>query len=89
MSELNMQGKIPLSQPFSTPPWNWPGLEAVDSLPNEDIVDWVLVDLRDATDPSLATYESTCGRKAAFLLKDGRIVDLDGESPVFLKTAFM
>jgi len=88
-TELNEQGKIPLAQPFNSPPWNWPGLEKVDVLPNDDIVDWVLVDLRDATDPSLATYASTCGRKAAFLLNDGRIVDLDGESALFLQTAYM
>jgi len=89
VTDLNTQGKIPLTQPFNGPPWNWPGTEAVDSIPNEDIVDWILVDLRDATDPSLATYVTTCGRKAVFLLKDGKIVDLDGQSNVFMQTAYM
>ena len=88
-TDLNENGQIPLAQPFTTLPWNWPGLESVDSIPNDDIVDWVLVDLRDATDPSLATYSSTCGRKAAFLLKDGRIVDLDGQSALFVPGSFL
>lgn len=83
-TELNQQGKIPLAHPFGGPPWNWPGLEAVNSIPNEDIVDWVLVDLRDATEPGLANMASTCGRKAGFLLKNGKVVDLDGTSPIFV-----
>lgn len=83
-TDLNVQGKIPLNHPFSGSPWNWPGPESVSSIPNDDIVDWVLVDLRDATDPELATFASTCGRKAGFLLKNGKVVDLDGVSPIFV-----
>lgn len=83
-TDLNENGQIPLSQPFTEQPFNWPGTEAVDSIPNEDIVDWVLVDMRDATDPELATYPTTCGRKAGFLLKNGQVVDLDGVSPIFV-----
>jgi hypothetical protein len=43
----------------------------------EGVVDWVMVELR--TDTTLA---STVARRAAFIKKDGAIVDLDGTSPV-------
>jgi hypothetical protein len=45
-------------------------------------VDWVYIELRQATDPSLATAATIFGKRAAFLKSDGKIVDLDGLSPV-------
>ncbi len=87
---LNDQDLLPLAQPFNVPPWNWPALDAVDSIPNEEVVDWVMVDLRDAEDgPQNATFASTCGRKVGFLLKDGRIVDIDGQSALNIHTTYM
>ena len=70
---------IPLSQPFNTSPWNYQGTESVDSIP-ADVVDWVLVELRDTTDAALATGETVIARQAAFLLNNGTIVGLDGTS---------
>jgi hypothetical protein len=41
------------------------------------------VELRDATSPELATSTTIIGQQAAFLLRNGKIVDLDGESDLF------
>ena len=43
---LNAQNLIPLTQPFNVAPWNYAGTELVSSIPNPDIVDRVLVELR-------------------------------------------
>ena len=79
---------IPLSQPYTMAPWNYNGTESVVAMPNADIVDWVLVEIRDAATAATATSATTIGKQAAFLLKDGSIVGLDGVSrisfPVFL-----
>ena len=48
-SNLNSSGYIPLSQPFNQLPWNFTGTESVTSIPNADIVDWVLIELREPT----------------------------------------
>ncbi|MCD4736637.1 MAG: fibrobacter succinogenes major paralogous domain-containing protein, partial [Bacteroidales bacterium] len=47
-------------------------------IPNANIVDWVLIELRDTTDAALATDETMIARRAAFLLNDGSVVGLDG-----------
>lgn len=77
---LNAKGLLPLSQPFMGSPWNYPGSEMVNSIPNADIVDWVMIEIRDAIDASSAIPSTTVGQKAAFLLKDGSVVGLDGVS---------
>ena len=71
---------FPLSQPYSSPPWNYSGTESVPSIPNSDIVDWVLLELRDAASAELASSTTTFARMAGFVLKDGSIVDMDGFS---------
>ncbi len=75
---LNSLNLIPLTQPFNVSPWNYPGTESVAAMPNNDIVDWVLVELRDAADAASAGSGTIIDRKAGFLLKDGSIVDIDG-----------
>ena len=75
---LNAGGDIPLNQPFNTGPWNYEGEESVVSIPNGDVVDWVLVELRDAKNADAANGSAKIAQKAAFLLKDGSIVGLDG-----------
>jgi PKD repeat protein len=72
---------LPLAQPFSGFPWFYSGTETVGSIPNGDIVDWVLVDLRDAATVDAALPATSIGMQAAFLRNDGKIVDLTG-SPV-------
>lgn len=79
-TDLNAGGRIPYNQPFNIPPWNYSGSESVISIPNGNVVDWVLVELRDAPSAALATSSTTMARQAAFLLKTGDIVGLDGNS---------
>ncbi len=76
-ANLTNLSDFPLNQPFNTAPWNYNGTENVTSIPT-DVVDWVLVELRDATSVSAATVASRIARKAAFLLKNGSVVDLNG-----------
>ncbi len=79
-TQLENQSSLPLSQPFNSAPWNYSGTESVISIPNPDIVDWVLVELREAPDAQNATSASIIIRQAAFLLEDGLIVSTDGNS---------
>ena len=71
---------LPLIQPYNTTPWDYEGLENVASIPNSDIVDWLLVEVRDAPSAELATSGTRVGRQAAFLLRNGDIVGIDGSS---------
>ncbi len=77
---LNVDNLLPKNQPFNTSPWNYAGSESVPSIPNVDVVDWILVELRDASTPTLAIPSTIMEQQAAFLLKDGSIVGLDGSS---------
>lgn len=81
-TNLNSGNLLPLSQPYAGPPTNYPGTESVASIPNANIVDWVLLEFRKpgSGDGADADALSTIGRKAAFLLNNGDIVDLDGVS---------
>jgi len=78
---LNAGGLIPLTQPYSAAPWSYPGTESVGSIP-AGVVDWVLIELRQATIAGSATSSTVFGRKAAFLKSDGSIVDISGSGPV-------
>ncbi len=85
--ETNMKTEInpayiPTAQPYNISPWNYEGFENVDSIPNTEIVDWVLLEFRDTTEASLATGQTSIAHRAAFLLSDGSIVDLNGFSYV-------
>ncbi|MBN1338607.1 MAG: right-handed parallel beta-helix repeat-containing protein [Bacteroidales bacterium] len=81
---LNAGGYIPLSQPYSQAPWSYTGSEAVASIPNADIIDWMLIELRDAPDAASAGSAAVVTQQAAFLLKDGSIVSTDGSTlPLF------
>ena len=78
---LKSGGFIPLSQPYNVEPWNYSGTENVPSIP-ADIVDWVLIELRQAPTPEEATPGTVLSDwpKACFLKSDGTIVTLDGSS---------
>ncbi len=80
-TDLN-PGDLPLSQPYNVAPWNYNGTESVAAIPNSDVVDWVLIEIRDASTAATATSFSTVGKQAGFLLKDGSIVGLDGSSRI-------
>ena len=84
-TDLNVAGNLPLNQPFNMSPWNYAGDENVASIPNANIVDWVLMEARNAVDAPSATAGTIIFRKAAFILNDGSIVDLDGVSNIEFK----
>ena len=75
---------LPLSQPYNDPlKWNYQGTESVTAIPNLDIVDWILVEIRETSSTaSTAIADSMIARQAAFLLKNGSIVGLDGINPI-------
>jgi hypothetical protein len=84
---LNNNGFLPLYQPFnpplpyygnSDPSWLYDGLEQVQSIPNANVVDWVLVETRSSPDPI-----NTTGRAVGFVLKNGKVVHLDGTNGLF------
>ncbi len=75
--DLNFAGLIPTNQPYSISPWNYSGTESVSSIP-ANVVDWVLIELRDAPDANSATATTIIEQHAAFLRNDGSVVDLDG-----------
>jgi len=78
---LNNWGYLPLSQPYNISPWNYTGSEAVASIPNANVVDWVLLELRETTGgPGTATSATVVARKALFILANGDLVDVDGVS---------
>jgi hypothetical protein len=81
---LKSEGSIPTQQPYGTAPWNYDGSEWVITIP-DNVVDWVLVELRDATSAVNATSATIIERQAAFILNDGSIVNKDGVSNVFMK----
>jgi len=78
-TDLNTAALIPLAQPYNTAPWNYTGTETVATIP-VGVVDWVLVEFRDADNSANADETTTFLKKAYFLRSDGQIVDLDGVS---------
>lgn len=85
---LNSTGLIPLSQPYNQPPWNYPGTESVITIPNMDVIDWVLVELRDAPSAAAALPANSIAMQAAFLLRDGSVVATDGVSTLQFNNSF-
>ena len=61
----------PATQPFNTAPWNYQGTETLTgSIAGS--VDWVLLEMLDVSGTTIVE------QKAAILLSDGNIVDVDG-----------
>ncbi|MCD4697172.1 MAG: hypothetical protein K8S16_13125, partial [Bacteroidales bacterium] len=58
--------------------WNYAGTESVTAMPNNDVVDWVLIEIRDAADAPSATGAAMVAQQAGFILEDGSITSLDG-----------
>jgi hypothetical protein len=62
---LNISGYIPINQPYNTAPWNYTGTESVSSIPNANVVDWILVELRETSGgASSATPGTMIDRKS-------------------------
>jgi lysophospholipase L1-like esterase len=65
---LNSAGYLPLMDPYLQG-------DTVGSIPSSDIVDWVLVELRDKTNAS-----TVIASRAGFIKNNGEIVDINGTS---------
>ena len=82
---LRTNGLLPLTEPYTATGYLHSGTGGGESFDAEllnvggadALVDWVLVELRDATDPS-----TVVASRAALLQRDGDVVDRDGISPV-------
>jgi hypothetical protein len=72
---------LPNMQPYSGAPYSYGGSETVGAFP-ANIVDWVLVELRDMTDSDIVIAQ-----RAALLTSGGQIVDLDGVSTLSFFTS--
>ncbi|GAB5555929.1 MAG: hypothetical protein SchgKO_01420 [Schleiferiaceae bacterium] len=81
-TDLNTLGLIPLSQPYNVAPWNYAGTESVTAMPNSNVVDWVLIEIREASNANAANPNTVIGTRAGFLLKNGDVADLDGMTPL-------
>lgn len=81
-SVLNEEGVIPLSQPYSGSPWNYAGTEQVISIPGTQVVDWLLLELRDAPDVNSATGSTIIAQKAVFVNKDGTVIAINGSDVI-------
>ena len=64
---------IPSTQPYTGTPWNYSGTESFTPPVGATVVDWVLVELRQAATPGAAT--TYFARQAGLLLSNGNIVD--------------
>ncbi|MES2776501.1 MAG: hypothetical protein V4722_20150 [Bacteroidota bacterium] len=83
---------IPLTEPYRGAPYNFTSVNGgaqevaaagvfADLGNNNNIVDWVFVELRNAV-TSGATVQET---RSALIQRDGDIVDMDGTSPLYFK----
>lgn len=88
ITEMNKADLIPLNQPYNVSPWNYMGTESVSEIPNDNVVDWVLVDIRSADSAGAATSETTFARKAGFLMSNGIICNTDGLTLLSFDTVF-
>jgi subtilisin family serine protease len=82
---------LPLEQPFApplpyygnnSPVWYYQGGESVANFPGA-VVDWILIELRDAPSPEQATLDAVAARMPALLLNTGQVVDVSGDLPSF------
>ena len=84
---LNAGTQLPLNQPYNVSPWFYSGTESVNAIPGTNVVDWVLVELRETNGTaSTATSDKIISQRAGFLLNNGSIVDIDGISPLEFST---
>ncbi len=76
---LNTNNLIPnnSNDAYPTTVFGYYSVSTVSTIPDPDIVDWVLIELRTGT-----AQDTKVATKAAFLKSDGTIVDKDGTSPV-------
>ncbi|MEM6320546.1 MAG: matrixin family metalloprotease [Bacteroidota bacterium] len=74
-TKLAAKGLLPLAQPFSESPYYYQGTENRSSSVNTEIVDWVLVQLRDKEDSN-----KVLAQKAALVKSDGLLIEAEGSN---------
>ncbi|MCC6723691.1 MAG: hypothetical protein IT258_04225 [Saprospiraceae bacterium] len=88
---LRSNSLLPTTEPYSSIAGfthkNGGGLESclasvLNTTGNDAIVDWMFIELRDATNPAVVQYT-----RSALLQRDGDIVDVDGTSPLSFRQA--
>ncbi len=93
-TDMLTAGIIPLDQPYyqtlpyyntNIPKWFFSGYGSVGAIPT-NVVDWIYVELRDADAPENASSATYIGSQVGFLLNDGSIVDIDGNSMLTFPT---
>jgi hypothetical protein len=79
---LHSQGFLPQKEPYTSLGYNFVGGGGETLAPSaqnsSEIVDWVVVELRDSANLGQVVYS-----RSALLLKDGSIVDTDGSSQLY------
>ena len=77
LTTLNQSGLLQNIQPYNSSPWNYSGTENLGSGPNSTMVDWVLVELRSASNPS-----QRVARRAAILKNNGLLLETNGNEGI-------
>ncbi|MEZ5084537.1 MAG: hypothetical protein R2750_14000 [Bacteroidales bacterium] len=77
---LNLSGLLPYNQPYNIHPWYYEGVESVSAITNLNIVDWMLIELRDASNVEEAINNPAVGRAAVFVMNNGNIISYDQSS---------
>ncbi len=86
-TELASAIEFPLAQPYFPAPWGYLGTESIDAVPGGGIVDWMLIELRDAPNASSATPATIISRQAGFVRSDGMVVAMNGLDDPFFTTS--
>ncbi len=76
---LRIENLIPPTQPFQTEPWLYDGVEAIN-FEETDIVDWVLVAVRDPKDATIVIAQ-----QALLLRTDGQLLNGDHTSEIIFQ----
>jgi hypothetical protein len=76
---LRLNLLIPIEQPYNASPWNYAGNEKGTTHRHyPGMVDWVLLEFRDAPDAENATQSTIVKRAAAYLFQNGTLNGPDG-----------
>ncbi|MCD4788654.1 MAG: hypothetical protein K8R37_01545, partial [Bacteroidales bacterium] len=89
-NDLRSDGLLPLYQPFdpvlpyygnNNPVWQYSGIDTITYIPYY-AVDWVLIELRDASSAAGAGSGTKIAQYPAYLMADGKVVSLNGSTPL-------
>jgi len=81
-TDLSDAGLVPRNHPYDELPWNYFGAEEVSIANNNNIVDWILVELRSNQNES-----STVSKTVGLLHSNGKVEHVNGGPLLFENTA--